>query len=183
MAFHPRPPPLEHYEPQGRFDYCSAIVDGKQYTYGGHCGAGGCPTLTAVYRFDPTNEVWQETPTSGEPPPGFRGACCCTIGLQLFHFGGYDGSKFYNTIHCLNTTDLSWSATTTTHMQGAPMCKADSGILVYANNLVVSGGCGVLPELSDPDKYVPDPELGYEGLGWTNEVHCFHVDSSELCYN
>ena len=58
------------------------------------------------------------------------------------------------------------------------MRKFGSAMLVYANKLVVSGGCGVLPELSDPDKYVPDPE--YEGWGHTNEVHCFHVDSSEL---
>ena len=100
------------------------------------------------------------------------------IGLQLFHFGGSDGSNVYNMIHCLNTTDLSWSATTSTHMQGAPMRKFYSAMLEHANKLVVSGGFGVLPELSDPDKYVPDPAR--DGNGHTNEVHCFHVDSSEL---
>ena len=175
----PPGPPLSQHEPQGRFNHWSVIVDGKQYTYGGYCGAGGSPTLMEVNIFDPTTELWQQTPTSGEPPPGFVWASCCVIGLQLFHFGGFDGSKRYNSIHCLNTTDLTWSATTSTHTQGAPMCKGGSGILVYANNLVVSGGYGVLPELSDPDKYVPDPDR--EGEGWTNEVHCFHVDSSELC--
>ena len=177
MASPPGPPPSQH-EPEGRYGHCSAIVDGKQYTYGGNYGAGGSPTLTTVNIFDPTTELWQQTPTSGEPPPGFYGASCCVIGLQLFHFGGYDGSNLYNTIHCLNTTDLSWSATTSTHMQGAPMRKIGSPMLEHANKLVVSGGYGVLPELSDPDKYVPDPN--FEGNGWTNEVHCFHVDSSEL---
>ena len=179
MASPPAPPPSQH-EPQERFWHCSAIVDGKQYTYGGHFGKDGPPTLTTVNIFDPTTELWQQTPTSGEPPPGFWLASCCVIGPQLYHFGGYDGSKRYNTIHSLNTTDLSWSAATPTHTQGAPMCKIGSGILVYANNLVVSGGYGDLPELSDPDKYVPDSEPGYEDRGWTNEVHCFHVDSSEL---
>ena len=179
MAFPPAPPPSQHV-PVGRYGHWSTIVDGKQYTYGGDSGAAGFPTLMAINIFDSTTELWQQTPTSGEPPPGFVGASCCVIGLQLFHFGGYDGSNLYNTIHSLNTTDLSWSATTSTHTQGAPMCKGGSGILVYAKNLVVSGGYGVLPELSDPDKYVPDPEPGYEDRGWTNEVHCFHVDSSEL---
>ena len=178
MASPPGPPPSQH-EPVGRWGHCSAIVDGKQYTYGGHCGVGGSPTLTTVNIFDPTTELWQQIPTSGEPPPGFWGPSCCVIGPQLFHFGGHDGSNLYNTIHSLNMTDLSWSATTSTHTQGAPMCKISSGILVYANNLVVSGGYGVLLELSDPDKCVPHPES--EGRGWTNEVHCFHVDSSELC--
>ena len=178
MASPPGPPPSQH-EPQGRYGHWSVIVDGKQYTYGGYCGAGGSPTLTAVEIFDPETEVWQQTPTSGEPPSGFWGASCCVIGSQLYHFGGYDSSNVYHNIHCLNATDLSWSATTPTHTQGAPMCKAGSGVLVYANKLVVSGGYGVLPELSDPDKYAPNSE--YEGRGWTNEVHCFHVDSSELC--
>ena len=178
MASPPGPSPSQH-EPQGRFDHWSVIVDGKQYTYGGYCGAGGLPTLTAVEIFDPTTEIWQQTPTSGEPPPGFWGASFCVIGLQLFHFGGRDGSKRYNTIHSLSMIDLSWSATNSTHMQGAPMCKGGSAMLEHANKLVVSGGYGVLPELPDPDKYVPDPDR--DGIGWTNEVHCFHVDSSELC--
>ena len=129
---------------------------------------------------DPTTELWQQTPTSGEPPPGFQLASCFVIGQQLFHFGGHDGSNLYSTIHCLNMTDLSWSATTSTHTQGAPMRKFGSAMLEHANKLVLSGGYGVLPELSDPDKYVPDPDPEYEGKGYTNEVHCFHVDSSEL---
>ena len=177
MASLPGHPPSQH-EPKGRYWHWSAIVDGKQYTYGGFCGEGGLPTLTAVNIFDPAKELWQQTPTSGEPPPGFVGGSCCVIGLQLYHFGGFDGSNMYNTIHCLNTTNLSWSATTSTHTQRAPMHKFDSAMLEHANKLVVSGGYGDLPELSDPDKYVPDPE--YEGRGHTNEVHCFHVDSSEL---
>ena len=177
MASTPGPPPSQH-EPQGRFNHWSAIVDGKQYTYGGYCGAAGSPTLTAVNIFDPATELWQQTPTSGEPPPGFWLASCCVIGPQLFHFGGHDRSNMYNTVHILNTEDLSWSATTSTHMQEAPMRKFGSAMLEHANKLVVSGGYGVLPELSDPDKYVPDPAL--DGMGYTNEVHCFHVDSSEL---
>ena len=177
MASPPGHPP-SHYEPQGRYGHCSAIVDGKQYTYGGYCGAGGPPTLMTVNIFDPTTELWQQTPTSGEPPPGFQFASRCVIGLQLYHFGGSDGSNLYNTIYILNTTDLSWSATTSTHIQEAPMRKFGSAMLEHANKLVVSGGYGVLPELSDPDKYVPDPAR--DGNGYTNEVHCFHVDSSEL---
>ena len=187
MASPPRHPP-SHREPVGCWDHTSAIVDGKQYTYGGYFGAGGSPTLTAVNIFDPETELWKQAQTSGEPPPGFWGASCSVIGLQLYHFGGYDGSNYYNTIHCLNTTHLSWSATTPTHMQEAPMRKTGSGMLVFANNLVVSGGRGLLPELSDPDKYVPhpdkfvpDPHPVYKGRWWTNEVHCFHIDSSELC--
>ena len=179
MASPPGPFPPEHYEPQGRLWHCSAIVDGKQYTYGGYCGAGKTPTLTAVDVFDPETQLWQQTPTSGQPPPGFLWGSCAVNGAHLYHFGGYDGSNYYNTIHCLNMEDLSWSAATATHTQGAPMHKSFAGMLGYANNLVITGGHGVLTELSDPDKFVPHPR--YEGQGWTNEIHCFQVDSSELC--
>ena len=178
MASPPGPPPLEHNEPQGRWCHCSAIVDGKQYTYGGYCGAGGFPTLTAVHVFNNVTELWQETPTSGEPPPGFMGASCATIGARLFHFGGGDGTNYHNTIHCLDINSGWWISMPATNLQEAPMLKGGAGMLAYENILVVSGGYGDLPAHPDPEKYVPNPEN--EGEGWTNELHCFHVDSSEL---
>ena len=179
MASPPGHPPSQ-YEPVGRWGHCSAIVDGKHcYSIGGHCGAGGVPTLTAVDIFHIETELWEQIPTSGEPPPGFWAASCAVIGAHIYHFGGGDGSKYYNTIHCLNTTDLSWSAVQTFNDQEAPIPKWGSAILAYTNILVVAGGYGILPQHPHPDKYVPDPDR--EGKCWTNELHCFHVDSSELC--
>ena len=178
MASPPGPPLLEYNEPQGRFFHLSAIVDGKQYTYGGHCGAGGTPTLTAVHVFNNVTELWQETPTSGEPPPGCTGASCATIGARLFHFDGSDGTNYHNTIHCLDINSGWWISMPATNLQEAPMLKCNAGMLVYENILIVSGGYGDLPEHPDPEKYVPDDN---DIQGWTNELHCFHVDSSELC--
>ena len=179
MASPPGHPPSQ-YEPAGRWGHSSAIVYKKKYTYGGHCGAGGVPTLTAVDIFDFETELWQQTPTLGEPPPGYYVASCAVIGAHIFHFGGFNPeSGYYNTIHSLDTINLTWSTLPATNPQEAPMCKNSAGILVYANILVIAGGYGDSPDHPHPDKYVPDP--GYEGRGWTNEVHCFHVDSSELC--
>ena len=171
--------PLQ-YEPQGRFGHCSAIIDGKQYTYGGHFGAGGSPPLSKVEILDLVTEKWQQMSTTGEMPPGHMNASCAAVGSYIYHFGGNDGQKYYNTIHCLEISKLTWRAVPLANNQEAPMLKSGAGMLAHANNLVVAGGWGVLPEISDPDKYIPDPE--YEGKGWTNEIHCFHVDSSELCY-
>ena len=178
MASPPGHPPSQ-YEPAGRWGHCSAFIDGKYYTYGGHFGAGGSPPLSMVEILDLVTEKWQQIPTAGEAPPGHISASCAVIGTYLFHFGGSDRYKYYNTIHCLETSTLTWSAVLPANSQEAPMPKCDSGMLIYANNLVVAGGYGVLPQHPHPDKYVPDPDR--EGEGWTNEVHCFHVDSSELC--
>ena len=181
MASPPGHPPSQ-YEPAGRWGHCSAIVGGMKYTYGGHFGAGGVPTLTAVDIFDFETELWQQTPTSSDPPPGYSAGSCAVIGVHIFHFGGTGGrddSKYYNTIHCLNTTDLSWSALPALNDQQAPIPKIGATMLPYTNILVIAGGYGDLPDHPHPDKYVPSPDR--EGKGWTNEVHCFHVDSSELC--
>ena len=178
MASPPRHRPSQ-YEPVGCWGHCSAFIDGKHYTYGGHCGAGKVPTLMAVDIFDFETELWQQTPTSGEPPPGYYGASCAAIGAHLFHFGGSDGSEYYNTIHRLNMTNLSWSALPAFNDQEAPIPKYGATMLTHTNILVVASGYGLLPDHPHPDKYVPDADR--EGKGWTNEVHCFHVDSSELC--
>ena len=171
--------PSQQYEPQGRFTHCSAIISGKQYTYGGNFGAGGSPPLSTVEIFDLVTEQWQQMPTTGEAPTGHMGALCAAVGTYIYHFGGRDGSNYYNSIHCLEISKLMWIAVPLANNQETPMLKSGAGMIVYSNNLIVAGGYGLLPEISDPEKYVPDPE--YEGQGWTNEVHCFHVDSSELC--
>ena len=176
------PPSQQHYEPQGRFNHCSGIVDGKQYTYGGHCGAGGVPTLTAVDIFDLKTELWQQTPTSGEPPQGFYEGSCAVIGAHLFHFGGQDESgRLYNTIHQFDTRVLRWNPVNATNIQEGPAAKFNAGMLSYSDNLLVtSGGYGYAQDKHLPGReYVPDPD--HQGYEWTNEVHCFHVDSSELC--
>ena len=182
MASPPGPPPPERNEPQGRYAHWSAIVDGKQYTYGGYCGAGGTPTLTAVHIFNNVTEKWQETPTSGEPPPGFWSPSCASIGPNIYHFGGNDGSgRNHNTIHQFDTRILRWKPVTSTNPKEGPRTKWGAGMISYREKLlVISGGYGELTDQSLPGReYVPDPED--EGEGCTNEVHCFHVDSSELC--
>ena len=180
MASPPGHPPSQ-YEPAGRYGHCSAIVDNKQYTYGGHCGTGGVPTLTAVEIFDFETELWQQTPTSGDPPPGFNEASCAVIGARLFHFGGTNHSMLYNSIHELDTRALRWNPITAINTQEGPRGKISAGMVSYNEKfLVISGGYTGLPDQHLPGReYVPDPDR--EGRGWTNEVHCFHVDSSELC--
>ena len=180
MASPPGPPPSQH-EPVGRWGHCSAIVDGKQYTYGGDLGAGGSLPLSTVEIFDLVTEQWQQIPTTGEAPPGHMNASCVAVATYIYHFGGRDGSNYYNSVHCLEISKLMWILVPLANNQDTPMLKSSAAMIVYSDNLIVAGGYGLLPEISDPDKYVPDPDPGYEDHGWTNEVHCFHVDSSELC--
>ena len=178
MASPPGPPPSQH-EPVGRWSHCSAIVDGKQYTYGGHFGAGGSPPLSTVEIFNLVTEQWQQMTTTGEMPPGQIGASCAAVATSVYYFGGRDEDNIYNTLHCLEINKLIWRATPAVNPHEAPMLKMNAAMLVYGNTLIISGGYGVLPQNPNPNKYIPDPDR--KGEGWTNELHCFHVDSSELC--
>ena len=172
------PPSLHYYEPQGQIWHCSVIINGKQYTYGGQFGAGGSSPISMVEILDLATEKWQQIPTTGETPPGHISASCTAVGTYIFHFGGRDRYKYYNTIHCLEISKLMWRANPADNPRHAPMSKNGSGMVVVGNILIISGGFGELPDHPNPDNYVPDPDR--EGEGWTNKVHCFHVDSSEL---
>ena len=119
--------------------------------------------------------------TTGETPPGHTAASFAAVATYIYHFGGWDEYRYYNTLQCLEISKLIWRATHAVNPHGAPMLKGGAAMLVYGNTLVVSGGYGVLTQNPNPNKHIPDPEPGYEGHAWTSEVHCFHVDSSELC--
>ena len=185
MAANTGQPPSLPYEPVGRWGHISAIVEGRQYTCHGHCGAATAkphPRVVEIFQHSMPN--WKQKATSGQATPGLLSAACTTIGIHIYVFGGSDDTAYYSTIHRLDTKSLTWTEITTSNPGEAPMAKCNAGMLVMSVSiLVIVGGYGMLPHHQHhPNRqYTPDPDPGYEGRGWTNELHCFHVDSSELC--
>ena len=179
-----QPNPSLPYEPVGRWGHISAIVEGRNYMMLGHHGAltTRAPPPTVVEVLDEVPH-WHQKTTSGQSPPGLVSAACIAIDSHIYHFGGHDGTTFYNTIHCLDTKRLIWKEISTSNPGEAPMARSYAGMIALSPNiLVVVAGYGDLPKHHCPDaQYTPDPDPRNEGLGWTNELHCFHVDSSELC--
>jgi len=180
-----QPNPSLPYQPVGRWGHISAIVEGRNYIMLGGHGAvttrAPPPTVVEVFQDDFPN--WQRKPTSGQPPSGLFFAVCIAIDSYIYHFGGRDEKAYYNTIHCLDTKRLIWREIQASNPSEAPMAKYGPGMVSLSSNiLVVVAGYGWLPDHHGPDaQYTPHPDPGYEGQGWTNELHCFHVDSSELC--
>ena len=176
-------PPLP-YEPVGRWGHISAIVEGINYMMLGDHGAltTTAPPPTVVEVFEEEFPSWQQKPTSGQPPPGLVSAACIANDIHIYIFGGTDITTAYKTIHHLDTKRLVWREIQASNPSEAPMAKYGPGMVsLNSNVLVVVAGYGLLPEQQHPDaQYIPDPE--HEGLGWTNELHCFHVDSSELWF-
>ena len=178
-----QPNPSLPYEPVGRWGHISAIVEGRNYMMLGHHGAvtttAPPPTVVEIFQDEFTN--WQPKPTLGQPPPGLVRAACIAIDSYIYLVGGRDEKAYYNTIHCLDTKRLMWREIQASNPSEAPMAKYGPGMVSLSSNvLVIVAGYGRLPDQHRPDaQYTPNPK--HEGQGWNNELHCFHVDSSELC--
>ena len=170
-----KPNPSLPYEPVGRWGHISAIVEGRNYMMLGHHGAltrRPPPTVVEVFQDEIPN--WQQKPTSGQSPPGLVDSACTAIGSNIYVFRN-------TTIHCLDTKRLIWRKIQASNPSEAPMAKMGAGMVSLTTNiLVIVGGFQKRPNHRHPDRhYIPNPKC--EGWGWTNELHCFHVDSSELC--
>ena len=106
MATAPPSPP--HYQPKPGWGHCSALVEGKWITYGGHFGADGFAyPPTSIEAYDAKNESWQEMSISGTPPHGVVAAGCAAASNKLWHIGGGDSHDYYNDIYCLDVKESS----------------------------------------------------------------------------
>ena len=136
------------------------------------------PTVVDV--FDPATEKWDQITTTGPPPPGFIYASCAVIGLYLYAFAGGDGSSYFNNMQELNTTNLKWNQLNDANQGEAPMAKGGTAMISYKEKILITiGGVGFLPShRRSGTEYILDPDS--PGHGWTNELLCFDVNSSEF---
>ena len=98
---------------------------------------------SVVEIFDPFSESWEQSPVTGDAPsPGTQRAATASLHDDLFSFGGFDGSRRFNTLHILDTEKLC-SQVSPQNADGAPMPKSGCGMIAFANGLGVFGGYGV----------------------------------------
>ena len=175
------PPSSNHYEPQARYSHCSAFVNGKIFMYGGHIfGHMLTQPPTVVCVFDPATEKWGQITTMGPPPPGFITASCTAIGVHLYIFAGWNRISFFNNIQDLNTANLKWTQLNDANQGEAPMAKFGAAMISYNEKILITiGGYGILPShRRSGTEYIPSQNFPLHG--WTNELLCFDVNSSEL---
>ena len=175
------PPASNQYEPQARFGHCTAFISRNLFMYGGYIlGTRYSQPPTVVDVFDPATERWNQSTTRGQPPPGFIGASSAVIGVYLYVFGGWDEINFFNSIYQLNTRSLEWTKLDDVNRREAPMAKCGAAMVSHNGRvLTVVGGWGMLPaHRRRGTEYILDPD--FPGRGWTNELLCFNINSSEL---
>ena len=167
------------YEPTPRHLHCSALVEDKWYNYGGKLNNVYQSSPSVIEEFDPARRVWKQHPTHGDTPPGYIGSAATSIGSKFYHFGGFCGEKFHNTISELDVSTFQWKKLEPTNEDGiCPIPKMDAGMISFDNRfLVVYGGKGISE--SSYQRHALYVSSSCEETAWTNELHYFDVTTSK----
>ena len=172
------------YEPLPRFCHISVGVGSKVVVQGGvtkDLSEKSRQRLSSVVEiFDLYSESWEQRPVTGDAPsPGTYESASASLHDDLFSFGGYDGSQFFNTLHRLDTEKLCWSQVSPQNADRAPMPKTGCGMIAFGNGLGVFGGYGVPRGPTEPRSFIMDTK-STNGRGWTNEFHIYNLSEGNL---
>ena len=117
---------------------------------------------------------------AGLAPPGLYGGVCTTVSESLYHFGGFDGHSYHNSLHYLNCVMLEWTQVHSQAPGNQPMPKTGCGMVTYheeavgVTRLAAFAGFGKPITPNQPGStFIQDTK--YTGYGWTNELHLFNL--------
>ena len=99
----PAPPP--------RSAHAAACARDRVFVFGGVAADDG-RALGDLWSFDLNTSAWAQLAPAGAPPRARRGASLCADedGRRLYLFGGHDGARLLNDVHCLDAERLAWTA-------------------------------------------------------------------------
>ena len=172
------------YEPLPRLWHISVGVGSKVVVQGGltkDFSEKSRQHLSSVVEiFDLYSESWEQRPVTGDvPSPGTYATASASLHDDLFSFGGYDGSRPFNTLRRLDTEKLCWSQVSPQNADGAPMPKSGCGMTAFGNGLGVFGGYGVPRGPPEPQSFIKNT-ISTDGKGWTNEFHIYNLSQGNL---
>ena len=131
------------YEPSPRFYHSSVQVEDNAHLWGGFTQDSSGSEFINI--FDCHSESWKERSTTGIPPPGLQKGCFTLLCDDLYYFGGYDGKRYHNTLHRLQTRTLEWQDIKQANPAGGPSPKCGCGMVACQQQLAVIGGVSITP--------------------------------------
>ena len=166
------------YEPMPRMGHTACQTGSKTLVHGGRTRDFSENTkrrlACVVELYDSHTEVWQQKEVTGEAPvPGVYSAASASVSDDLFTFGGFDGSRFYNTLYRLKQATRWVELCPQNDRAESPMAKTGAGMVAFRNNLAVFGGYGIPHGPTQPgSSFIKS--VGDEG--WTNEFHIYNLE-------
>ena len=169
------------YQPMSRMRHTSAQIGSKTLLHGGlteDYSEESKRRLSSVLEvFDSYTELWQQKEVTGDTPaPGVFSASSAAVDGELFTFGGYDGSIYYNSLHRLKNAS-QWLKLCPQNGVESPMAKTGAGMVAFGNQLLLIGGYGIPHSPAQPGAaFIKSRGRGgSDGRGWTNELHIFNI--------
>ena len=169
------------YEPLPRLGHISGRVGSKLVVQGGWTkdfSEKSIQQLSSVVEiFDPYSELWEQRQVQGvAPSPGTYLAASASLHDDLFSFGGWDGRRYFNTLHRLDSKTWHWSQVSPQNADGAPMPKAGCGMIAFRNSLLMFSGHGIPQGTTEPgSSFIKNTRFTDGSRGWTNELHIFSL--------
>ncbi|XP_019853209.1 PREDICTED: uncharacterized protein LOC109582741 [Amphimedon queenslandica] len=182
------------YEPGERRNHSTVRVGDSLYMWGGfrtdfpevHNSNEKRMKSSVVEVYHLPTGMWEQKPTTGNPPLGIHGYASAAIGNEIFYFGGDCNHQgcYHNSLHSFNVKTFRWKELSPTTSHHGPMMKRDASMVamrMYGEDyLVVIGGWG-LSYNNTPKQ----PEAEYRGLDQVpdlhhcNEIHYYKLSSGE----
>ena len=152
---------------------------GKVYVWGGRIEnlSEKDDLISVVEEFDPVQMKWTQLHAKGDFPQWPER---CTHAFsedrgQLYVYGGYHGS-FSNSLYMLTLGSMEWKEISGGDPENAPGKKADAGMVIWKDLLVLFGGYGCPPQRKhNGAKYECN---GTREEFWTNDLYTFEAQSS-----
>ena len=177
----------------GFSDHTNCIIGDKLWIWGGdrpgvtpvHESIEKSRFTSSINVLDLSNSTFNNISTTGTPPNGTRRYSCCSIGNDIYYFGGSSKPSecYHNNLFVLNIKSKEWREI---KCDNGPMEKEGCGMIPFSINgqdyILVIGGYGPLP--SNPPSHAK-----YTGTCicpshfYTNEVHIMCVSTTPGQYN
>ena len=145
------------YKPVERENHSTIRIGDYLYMWGGeqanfpdvHNSEKKRSLSSVIEIFHLPTGVWEQKPTTGNPPLGIKGYASAFIGKEIFYFGGYCNHDYcyHNSLYSLNIDTFHWTEISPTiYNDDHPMMKAFCGMIAIKldeeDYLAVIGGYG-----------------------------------------
>ena len=168
--------------------HCNALIGDEVFVWGGyrpalpdvHDSPEKRQFTSSVYEFNLLNGSYVKKPTTGTPHTGTMCYSCCSVGSDIYYFGGQSESSGYdhNNLSVLNINSNKWREIV---CDDGPMKKSGCGVIPFRSDgqdyLLVIGGHGSgLANTPVHSQYTPHPNN--PSLCSTNEIHIMCISAT-----
>ncbi|EFA79421.1 RING zinc finger-containing protein [Heterostelium album PN500] len=121
----------QHKSPEGRAGHTAIAYNNQLIVFGGHNSSRN-KYYNSVLTFNIDTGNWDQPTCDGAVPPARGSHSTFQVGNHMYVFGGFDGKKYYNDLHCL---DLECKG-------NSPKPRSGHSSTLMGDRLVIFGGCG-----------------------------------------